>query len=108
MSASPDPDSSSSTDIPHYRTGAFARGGRIGGGVVVTWFVMFLAILVGGLGGFEEQHARPWAWPLVGAAGVLCGGFALLLRRRRPETAIGIWIGIGIGLLHAGLCFLGA
>src|SRR3954451_6057913 len=105
MSAPPEPPS---TNPPPHRPGAFARAARIGGGVVGAWFIMFIAIFFGGATGFEQSHVAWWAWPLVGAAAMLCAGLSWLApRRQRPETAIGIWIGIGIGRLHAGLCFVG-
>jgi hypothetical protein len=105
MSASPDHDPASSPEANSVGSSTFARGMRIGGGIVGAWFVMFVAIVFGGATSFEGSGVKRWAWLLVAAAAVLCAGVGWLVRRRRPESAIGICVGVGIGLLHAGLCF---
>src|SRR5688572_599806 len=73
-------------------------------GAVGAWFVLFVALLFGAAGGFEAD--RPW-WgiPLIGAIAVACALVALRFRRHKPEISAGIWTGLGIGLLNAGLCF---
>lgn len=77
------------------------------GAATGAWFVIFIPMFLAGMESFEGDPVW-WSWPSVGAAAVLCGAYAWKVRRRRPFLSSGTWIGIAVGLLHAGLCFSGA
>jgi hypothetical protein len=76
------------------------------GAATGAWFIIFIPTFLAGMASFESDPVW-WSWPSVGAAVVLCGAYAWRVRRRRPFLASGTWIGIALGLLHAGLCFSG-
>ena len=69
-----------------------------------TWFLIFVPMFFAGGEAFESEFPW-WSWPSVGAVAALCGAYAWRVRRRRPLNSAGVWIGIAIGLIHAGLCF---
>ena len=84
----------------------FRRASRMFSGVVVAWFVIFLAIFFAGASAFEDKP-RWWTIPAIGGTAAVCAEWAWLVRRRNPAFSAGLWIGVALGLLHAGLCFSG-
>ena len=78
--------------------------GLIGAAVIISGFLAF------GSAYGNDGIQSPWNL-VIGGILLLAIGlvvlFALLARRspRRKGFEIGLWIGLGCGLLHAGLCF---
>jgi hypothetical protein len=71
-----------------------------GTGVVGSWLMIFIATFLGMLTGSTVA-----AIAIAAAAVLLSCAIAWSTRTRRPYLSTGAWIGTGVGLLHAGLCF---
>ncbi len=74
-------------------------------GVVMAWAVIFATLYLGVISSFESDKLAWWAIPLTLLAIGVCMALAWWLRGRQPGFSAGIWIGTGIGLIHAGLCY---
>ena len=74
------------------------------GAAVGTWFFMFIVIVAVGVAGYESDTTW-WTWPAIALAAVACGVFAWRMHTRNPLVSAGVWVGIALGLIHAGLCF---
>ena len=72
---------------------------RFGRGAVGAWFLIFIPVFIGGIGGGQI------AWIGVGLVAVACGAYGLFIRRRNPILSAGVMTGTLIGLLHAGWCY---
>jgi hypothetical protein len=77
------------------------------GATIAAWFIIFIPTFLGGASGFEKDHVAWWAWPAVLLAVALCLAYAYRVRRRNPSVAGGTMIGVCLGLLLAGMCFMG-
>lgn len=75
-------------------------------GGVFAFLLMFIAIFFAGGASFESKTVW-WAWPLTAIPTVLCAALAYHWRKTRPAHAAGMWTGMALGLLLAGLCFFG-
>jgi hypothetical protein len=89
------------------RPSVLARIARVVGMAVAAFAGMFVPIFFAGASGFEKTNSVWWAWPVTGAVALLLAGAALRMRKTRPHASAGVWIGIGLGLLWAGMCFNG-
>ena len=90
----------------HYgraRLSPMRRASKFASGVVGAWFFVFLATLFAWGAGYDRGLPW-WAIPMVGVVTVACAALALRIRKTKPEVSAGIWTGVGIGLLNAGLC----
>jgi hypothetical protein len=88
------------------RLSPMRRASKLASGVVGAWFLMFLATFV--VAGEAYGGSRPgWGFALIGAVAVACAVVAWRTRATKPEVSAGIWTGLGVGLLQAGLCFAG-
>ncbi|MEA2708037.1 MAG: hypothetical protein QOF78_638 [Phycisphaerales bacterium] len=88
---------------PRSRLRNFAR---FTSGVFAGFIILFIPTFFAGATGFE-QSLPWWAWPALGAATLICAAYAWFTRRRSPATSAGMWVGIALGLLLAGACFMG-
>jgi hypothetical protein len=88
--------------------GSFRRSAQATGAALGAWFIIFIPMFFAGGEMFEGDPPPWWAWPSVGVAALACGAFAWSVRRRSPVGAAGMWTGVALGLLHAGLCFSGS
>ncbi|MBA3642289.1 MAG: hypothetical protein M3478_07255 [Planctomycetota bacterium] len=77
------------------------------GAAVGTWFFMFIPMFFAAAAAFETDTVW-WSWPLMVLAALACGAFAWHMRSRNPIVSAGVWVGVALGLIHAGLCFSGS
>ena len=107
---SPPPPTSSKVDyaVPTQATprSVLRRASHVSAGILLSWGTVFVAIFFAAAEAMEASVPK-WTIPVIGGAVALCAGWALLVRKRSPDFSAGRWIGVGIGLLHAGLCFYG-
>src|SRR5690348_5593927 len=103
MSNSPDP------LIPDYEPQKVSRArvvGRFIVGAMFAFALMFVAIFIAGSASFEQKTVW-WAWPVTALPVLLCGALAYRYRSRYPGHAAGLVTRVALGLLLAGLCFMG-
>jgi hypothetical protein len=102
-----DPRSPEPIEYTRPRGGWFRRAARVTAVALAAFVAMFIPIFFAGGSSFEQPKTVWWAWPATGAVAVPLGACAVWLRKSRPQVSAGIWIGIGLGLLLAGMCFSG-
>jgi hypothetical protein len=103
MTDSPDP------LIPDYEAPKVSRArivGRFIVGALFAFTLMFVAIFIAGAASFEDKTVW-WAWPLAALPVILCGVLAYRDRNSHPGHSAGLVTGVALGLLLAGLCFMG-
>jgi hypothetical protein len=75
-------------------------------GAAAAWFLIFIPTFLGRASAIKENPLPRWAIPAVALTAAACGTYAWLVRRSKPDLSAGVWVGVGIGLLHAGWCFV--
>ena len=87
------------------RRGTLQQSARFVGGFVGAFAILFIPTFFAGGSMMGGEPSVWWAWPAVIVAALACAAHAWLARRRNPPASAGVWFGIGVGLLVAGLCF---
>ena len=103
MADSPDP------MVPDYETPKVSRIGMVGRfilGAMFAFCLMFVAIFFAGAASFEDKTVW-WAWPVTALPVILCAALAYRWRKSRPGHSAGLVTGVALGLMLAGLCFMG-
>jgi hypothetical protein len=90
------------------RPGPIRSGLAVIGAAIVAFIVMFIPTFFGGATGYEGEGVDWWSWPAVLVTAAICCAIAFSMRKSKPMIFAGAIIGVGLGLLWAGLCFTGA